>query len=476
MSNELKNRFDASIKAALENHQVPYDESTWDILEDRMHHAELAADAALEEATKKALSNYKAPYDHSTWHTLSERLDQIEYRNRLIGAKVFEAAVILLAVLTLVKFLGQIPDLQNDLPLPFAKSHESSPATQSDTEMGIVDGLENDPSALSQKEKNANQTLASGSVKSLKQNDKRAKDGRVNALPLASTLNKARQVFYQEQVLKTIKENVNYFQQDAAPGKRSSASDVARLSQREMVLPGVVRNIASRSDRADGVPLLPLYDMSMLVAETAHDFHIAAVERVPKVRTKFKVFYQNNVHRIENVARRQNDYNQTETSNGLGFAANMQFGRVGFDLGAVVDQVTYDAGFFGQNEIRRIQIPLNLRYSGLHTKYADFYVKGGVSAHGVTKGHYEAPVLASAAPGPRKPVPHYNDGLLNDGNYEDNTYFTVNGGVGLDISLSKSFSLFAECLYQKRLKGEIGLTKDKFNTFSTNLGVSYTFK
>ncbi|NND33590.1 MAG: hypothetical protein HKN76_13450 [Saprospiraceae bacterium] len=474
MSNELKNSFDASIRNALQNHQVPYDDSTWDMLDKKMQNAEVAADAALDEVAKKALHTYEVPYDQSTWHTLSERLDRINYRNRIIGTKVFEAAVILFAILTLVKFLGQIPDINDHLPLPFAKTEVTDPSNSSQAEMGLVNVEQSSGTFMAGK--NESKARSQNKIADVAQQDSRIEKAALDKLPLATSIQKARAVFSRDRTINSMKENISHLNAASQNTDRLEVAFVGTLDRRATELPQVPREIITfGSATVAAVPMLPAYDIAMVVAETATDFQIALVERVPKVRTKFNVFYQNNVHRIANVARRQSTFNQTETSNGFGFATNVQFGRFGFDLGAIFDQVTYDAGF-GENEIQKVQVPLNLRFSGFYTKYANFYLKSGMSIHGVTQAHYEAPVLESAAPGPRQNRPFYNDGLLKDGNYENNTYFSVNAGAGLDILITKSFSLFAEGIYQKRLKGELGLTNDKFNTFSANLGVSYIFK
>jgi hypothetical protein len=215
--------------------------------------------------------------------------------------------------------------------------------------------------------------------------------------------------------------------------------------------------------------------MALLQAETATDFHLlAAVKPAPKIRTKLGLFYQYNTHLVRNIK-----YGSTipkqglESSKGQGFVANIQFGRFGFDLGASYGEVAYDAGF-GRNVIQKLQIPLNLRYNGLKTKYADFYALAGASAHGVMHAHYEAPVLL-AAPGPRKSEPRFNDGLLEGGYKEYNTYYSINAGIGADIPIYKSMNLFIEAIYQDHWKGALGYTADKFRTFSYNLGASYNF-
>jgi len=160
------------------------------------------------------------------------------------------------------------------------------------------------------------------------------------------------------------------------------------------------------------------------------------------------------------------------TSNGQGFVANLQFGRFGFDLGASYSQLSYNAGW-DKTTIKKLQIPLNLRYEGVRTRYADFYALGGASAHAISHANYASPAYADAAPGGNPNSRRkYNDGLFETGYSKGNTYFSLNGGLGVDIPLTKNFSIFAETIYQHHLKESIGYTDDKISTYSFNVGVT----
>jgi hypothetical protein len=469
MDNELKNSFDASIRKALQDHQVPYDDSTWDMLEGKLKAAEQTDDATLDQVARKALSDYQVPYDHSTWTILSKRLDRIDYRNRLILAKFFEAAVIFFAVFTMVQFLGNIPDIKDHLPMPFSKAEKLS----EDRSLDVDGAKETYDLATSSVSKNRVEGKIAAEDANATHDQAEEKGALIQKLSPAKNLaDAAHRDIYRSKTIAAMRTLGHLSEIERKPRSYKTVASV--LEPRKTFLPTVVRRIETQHT-IPSVPLLPEYDLAMVTAETANDFRIVAVERVPKVVTKLNLFYQYNVHRIENVAQRQNSYNQTEYSNGIGFAANVQFGNVGFDLGAIYDEIQYNAGF-ERNEIQKIQIPLNLRYNGFRNKYADIYLKGGASVHGITQAHYEAPILSGAAPGPRQRPNYFNDGLLNDGNKVENIYFTANLGAGFDLSMTKYFSLFAEAMYHHRFEGEIGLTNDKFNTFATNVGICYTFK
>jgi len=116
MSKESKNKFDQQIRDMMGNHQVPYDDASWNVLEQKMSHLDMTGDESIDDRVLEAVNNLEVPYNPATWEILSERLDRINYRKRLIASKVFEAAVIFFAIFTMVKFLGQIPQVQELLP------------------------------------------------------------------------------------------------------------------------------------------------------------------------------------------------------------------------------------------------------------------------------------------------------------------------------------------------------------------------
>ncbi|MBK8501940.1 MAG: hypothetical protein IPL46_06885 [Saprospiraceae bacterium] len=469
MSKDLKNQFDQIIKNALGDHQVPYDGDSWDMLEHRMSATDMSEERSVDELARQAVSDLKVPYNAATWQVLSERLDRINYRKRLIASKVFEAAVIFFAIFTMVKFLGQVPQVQELLPKAFVQNQADYDDEDTYPVMKQQPGTDQDPQI------NAT-TNGIASVQDAKISGDRALSpgAKVHNLSDQISLRKLDQ-------LPAISQYVVSEKKQKQLVSRKSADNIQLLQSRDLSLTVFPRSLGNQH-RVASVPLLPVFDMALLQAETATDFHLlAAVKPEPKIKTKLGLFSQYNSHLVRNIrygSSAPTPQQHPESSRGQGFVANIQFGRFGFDLGASYGEVSYDAGY-GRNEIQKLQIPLNLRYNGVKTKYVDFYALMGASAHGVMNAHYEAPVLLAAAPGPKKPEPRFNDGLLKEGYKKgyskNNTYFSFNAGVGADIPIYKNMNFFVEAIYQDHWKGELGYTADKFRTYSYNVGASYNF-
>jgi len=460
-----ENAFDEVARGAMAGFNVKYDESTWSMLSDKI---DLANSVEVDAAAKTALKDLRVPYDATSWSALSERLDRMSYRRRLIASKVFEAAVILLAVFTMVKFLGQIPEVREMMPGSMVQSYRSGLEGTNMLDLESEDPVREEPVDLSE--------LLAGNIS--------VEKDAVVALGIDKVAKKGDKIRGNQVQMQRAEFVPAFVPHDFV----NSHED---LRKEEAVLPVEVRG-AEISEKprtikvkqaVAAVPVIPGFSASMLQAETATAFHIVAADRIPKVETTIGVFYQGNKNLINNLGLGGGpgfpiDQEQTALSQGFGLAANIQFGKVGFDLGFAYDHLEYNAAG-GQNEVHKIQLPLHLRYNSVESKFADVYVKGGASVHGAMNAYYQSDVQASQSSGNNRNSAKYNDGLLSSregfGTSRENIYLTLDLGFGVDVPLGKSFSLLSEFLMQRRIKGELGYTEDKLNTFATKVGIAYTF-
>ncbi|HMX41217.1 MAG TPA: hypothetical protein PKD78_12840, partial [Saprospiraceae bacterium] len=116
--------FDARLKSALENLEVPYEASTWAVLEKRLPLSSLPDDA-VDRALRPTLTRLEAPSQHSQWDLLAQRLsEQSRLRRRIWLAKISEAAVFLLLLANLDGWLQGTPQE------PVAPSRPNQPIAQ----------------------------------------------------------------------------------------------------------------------------------------------------------------------------------------------------------------------------------------------------------------------------------------------------------------------------------------------------------
>lgn len=438
MKEELKNSFDEHIRSSMSGFEVPYDEGSWEMLASKMDMDATQEAANLDQRARDALSTLSVPYADTNWKQFEQRLNRARYRRRLIATKVFEAAVILLAVLTLVKFVGHIPEVQEYLPKAFVQQESTSQPSSSESSSVSPAGEASVQTNVSMAPV-AKTDITTATVPRL-------------AMTLPTVESKSKEAFSQVAWSK--------------PGR--SKEGIAVIGSREIQVEGHVISLMQQ-DEMQPVPVLPVFNPDELQAETATDFQLPLVAAVSKVQTDISVYHQRNTNTINNF------YDgtfreQKEQSLGAGIAANVQFGTLGFELGASYDKVEYLAGN-RSNRVHKLQLPLNLKYVISDRRFSSVYAKAGASLHAAMQAHYEASGYNRAAPGARKAA-YYNDGLLKNGHKDTNLYSTWNVGLGVSVPVVKGFSAFVEGVYHGNISGKIGYTDDRFQTFAINTGMA----
>jgi hypothetical protein len=141
-------RFDETIKNALDNIEEPYDASTWAQLAGRLEAMPKAVDAdtSIDDAVRDTLVNMEAPYQAAHWAQMSRLLDQQLLRRRLLTAKAAEAAIFLLLLLNFNLFIDENSPIYQPRPTPpasaetpvVAQKHSNKPARRSSTPGQVI--------------------------------------------------------------------------------------------------------------------------------------------------------------------------------------------------------------------------------------------------------------------------------------------------------------------------------------------------
>jgi hypothetical protein len=136
-----------------------------------------------------------------------------------------------------------------------------------------------------------------------------------------------------------------------------------------------------------------------------------------------------------------------------------------------------------------LQVPVNLQYHYKNAGNWRIYGLLGASFHFITSSVYEiryklTPAFSfapSGAPGSEQRSflsdKDFPKGLADGGSLKDNLYITANVGFGVERYISPKWSLFVQPNYQHYLNASgIGTNKDKFYTFSMQLGSKVSLK
>jgi len=457
---------DTLARSALGNLTVPVNPASWNVLQQKM--GSVQADA-MDDLAKKALQHYTVPYDFSTWTLLKSRLDGLNFDRKILAVKSMEAALILFAILTLVRIIGQFPteDVQKVFNPAMAQIETNQSAADiRGKDLEGADQIRHEALAQSLIGASVENLGGATSLETIEGSQPKHK-AKVNA-----SLNVIPQIFQMERLI-TAKQ-LPLIEREAhtlvADQRTREIHGIAATRSSEN---GILED-QSHVQKIAEVKTVPTLGLQTLASRTGlleNGLTPISIERKSRISTALSLYVPFSSHTIDNRHARLPGRRETQQqgSKGIGIGTIVRFGRFGFDLGLAYDELAYRAEA-SESEIKKLQIPIHLRYALLSTDNVELYMKGGMVYHGVMKANY-APLSFTSRGGGSSD----SDGLLNGGYKEFNTYRQLSAGVGLEILLHKHWSMFAEGLYQDHYRGSIGNTDAKFTTISTKVGLNYTF-
>lgn len=509
MQDAQDNQLDETVRLAVGELVVPYEEGSWQHMRDRMSKAE--ADQ-VDQTARRALSNLIVPYNARSWGILLERLQQIEYRRRVIALKVLEAAVIVLALITVVRFAGIGNDAAKEqqqsneftsskkfatnVTAPVAQDlisanseTESIDTKQKDKISSDVKGAIVEPDGVARTDLSAvapRSATRVGDIYTTKSKFEASNQiTRQNLASHPSDLTKANKNVDNRSSELLVTGNAELSEktdhQDAMEGGKERASDAAgivdRSSSHLAAIPALYFNVENAKHES-----IAVWEEEAPSAEELQLEALGVVKKSSKVKTRIGLYGQVNRHNTSapHPFKRDVFFKEEKLDRpGIGFIANVQFGRLGFDFGFAHDKVAFEAPLWkAKSEVQRVQLPLHLRYNVFQKKDFAAYVKGGIVANGIILADYaDLAATASVAPGVQTetdPSPDkYNDGLLKGGIADNNLYWQTSVAVGVEGRLKGNFSVFAEGLMQNHLDGTIGHNRTQFSSRSLQVGILY---
>ncbi len=476
MKSSLENPFDQYIKESLENYQAPYDEGSWELLQAKV---DAAAAKDVDQLARESLQDFSVPYNPASWQVLSNRLENLDYQRKLIALKLVEAAIIVLALITVIRFVHQVPsspDQQNrdDRVQEMAVVDPAS----SSQERNDVSGKSENDLTLAEADLQANADERSEIVTTqrsnanFRQSKKTLVEKTQPAIPSREELNIA--------PLPLAMGGVEAPQNDLATAKTNSLETDFR--DRNPLHP--LDEVAHKPGTLRAKKNVVFASLAGIPTKTAKvimhgDMPIALVapklKKTSFITTKVGAYRQLSNHSVSFIGQaRQINTREVKKTGGLGVMTAVQFGKVGFDFGLAYGAMRY-SGSLSDVDLRKAQVPVHLRVIPVSNRYFEVYLKGGATAHGVLYAWYEEP-LTGRSSSVSEYVPKFNDGLLfsKNGFSEQNLYFSINGGIGIEAKIIEDWSLFVEGLVQRHHSGDIGYDATKINTLSLNLGIYRT--
>jgi len=472
--------FDARLKSALENLEVPYEPSTWAALEQRL--PQPAAPDAVDKAVFSALNNLEAPYQNQHWEMLAERMaHRASNRRRLWWHKVAEAAVLLLLLLNLEGLLGTGKAAQ---PRPAMQPPSDKPIAQKPTRQHRSAATNPLSDTHSEQAPATAQTSGTSDFYPLHP----LPDGHApTAKPTDAPFFGEKSGFSLTFGGPADPQSVPALQPDGTPAPSDNTNATAATQPAFAglaALPGVLHSLLFLEKTAVTHPVQPI---------------AISVASLPQKAPKQRRFYASTFASLEkNRVKVQGNDLQITPGYGGGLAAGYRKGKWGVEAGVAYSR----REFTPRKEVKIVSGSINKGYYGAYVREvsADMVTvpvrvtrriarTGRLSAHAVAglttnvavEKAYQNKTVFYPGFQPQqgtdplaKPtaLAQTGDGLLEGGSLAGNYYLSATAGLRLEHPISKRHTVFVEGTYNPTLtRRGIGPKPAQVNTLALSAGV-----
>lgn len=459
-------RFDDEIKRALESFEEEYDASSWDKLASALDDTPAADGSEIDPIIKEKLGTHKEPINESHWQEMHEELDLIdEKKDRLILTKTVELLTILLLALTIQNYVV-------DPTEPLAPMHYAMQSSAIDTDESHDD--------VNGEVVIANVTNEESKARS--------------PLSLITTV--------QSQAIAETEE-------ESIVSNDIVSSHVINTDNELSAGDNPIAVLTKEKEAVERVTTLDNRSINELAYdEPSADMQYVATEPI-------KVESQDEFGRWSIELPFSRDINVINSSFGLiDFGRRIRSGVYGTSVGllasyglndyiSIVSGVNYSkkthtpglirnfakasSGSYLETQLDRIdfsqvQVPVLVRINGRGTGRSGIYSIAGLGMNFITDYSYE--VKKSVQPSARLTsldlsknvdLSDMPEGLSRGGALDDNYYTTVFVGIGYQLMLKNSASIYVQPQYQFTLSEGANRYVRKVNTFNMQAGIRFNF-
>lgn len=441
-----KKQFDEQIKNALGKLNVPFDASSWDKLQNKIEEdPELTEQTEMneqfDEEVRDKIENFEAPYNPNHWSLMAEEIRrEFTFRGKLVRYKVAEFALMLLFLLTVNQYLPFIKEQVQLHKIDFQGESKSTEAVENTTapfvEEKILKGspITNPQASLEQ------------------ESDSWAPFFFENESESGTLLDSSKQ---------TIPFEVSLPIKHIKPFSDKEIIAVAANSSEDITRPDFNPNAAQ------------VLDLNLLNIKDHFKPEITKLLAQSKAtKFRFSIFSSLDYNYIktppDEVYTWLREYSRYAPGYGGGITFGMQFKKWEIETGGIYASKEYQPriptevignfalGYtevgFENIQLNMLEVPLNVRYRLADSGRWRFYGQTGASVHLAMQANYDkypanlsdllARPSAAGEPGPRLEKKKFPDGLIEGGNFKENSYFTANLGVGIEHLVNTRWSLF----------------------------------
>lgn len=480
------NPFDDRIKKTFEGYKAPLNQDAWSRMQERMNEDPDLAESTQEEkafdaAVREKIGHTEYPMKSHHWSIMAKRIrKEFSLREKLVRFKIAEITLMLLAIFTFTQYFpvykqsGMFQrvneyfqkEILNLSKNRIARDNQDTPATvdlHSKTNhtpiVGIVQAADADQTSTAK----AYWTLYEYAEK-LNQSGRTALQQTDHSATLPSQL----------------------------PHK-----SVRKVMSEE----GISTDEKARQD----FPIKParLLAMNSVIPQANKAINTPALEKVDDpsgIRiSMFSSFDYNYIKTPYDLLFETEEFGRYAPGYGGGISFGFKFGNWEIETGGIYSSKEYEPNSvkerirvgasnmytwatFKNIQLNMLEVPINLRYDFAKIKRWRLYGQTGASLHLAMQANYDrypttlGRVQSQTDEGtvPKLVKKRYPDGLMEGGNFEENSYYTANLGLGIEHLLNTRWSLFMQPGVQAYLapnyNNGIGPNQDRISSISILTG------
>ena len=519
--------FDEIIQEKMSSYEVNLPEGAWASFDHKMTkslYEEYAME--LDQTVRESFDNFKVPYDYTTWPILERKLEEHKaYIRKLVFTKSIEAAIIIFAIFTFYTYFphfhqqfknwkeeGSTHDRKIDFVLENnedIKNEESVAFLNTDKPQNIIQSTVVHEETITEKTDLVTNTADSPSSAEVLQDKIRVDNSgsdRWNKNPI-------RRANPSSEIAPIASINIK------APvsGKSINRAPIELMVKDLVADKNMVRDSEGVEDVTKGPEYSDLENRrsnvslnrlnnSLAVAASDQAFYPSFNDlniRGEKPKWSIAIYGSKDINFVNIPQDQKTDYynnralvfaenDLSETGFGFGLSAQRRFGDFAVESGFNYSAKNYDPnknyspGGYPELEYKHIglevlRIPLNLKYYLGKDGRVQLYALAGSTLNAVVRSYHDIIIpqprfLTSGSNNniPRPIIERVKTDFLET--EKQDIFITMHLGVGLEYALTNEYSLFFEPTYEQLFSSEgIGPNNDRINTASFKLGSRMNF-
>jgi hypothetical protein len=430
------NNFDILLKNKIKDIEVPYDASTWDVLNHKLEIEQMSIDNNFDSKIRAKLT--PTTNENMNWAAIEKSLDNQLTINKLLKSKVIEASLLVILLFGANQFFKTnatnesyiIPTESNEMPKVrrTLKQRETEKPARFDNKVVLNSNTPN-----------------------------------TNIIPL--------------------------IQNNAIVSTEESTTATNIEENKNIPTPNVIVNEAYVSTRySDALNFEQIGSTQLRPIEYTPNAELGFTKPViasvrPRKSFKLGLFFGKNINDVTAEIRSSNVNSGSSKKNSsgttVGTTLNIDYGKFGIETGLNYSTLSYQPLKVEENPFRVdellpitaqvLQLPINVNFYLSQSPTFKTFVTAGAAMNVALKANYN--VDQEIVIGNNNLSSAFNDGLLLNG-WKNNYYFNANFGLGAEYKVNPYLSAFAQASVQLHTGGaSLGTYNDRINSYGLRAGL-----